>query len=46
MAHEDRMGQIEIKCIFYIGKKIILAKLSQVSDVAHGPLVFKGAEYN
>jgi hypothetical protein len=35
------VGQIEMKCIFYIGKNIsILAKVTQVSDVAHGPLVF------
>jgi hypothetical protein len=31
---------MEIKCIFNIGKKnSILAKVTQVSDVAHGPLV-------
>jgi hypothetical protein len=36
------MGQIEMKCISNIGKNIsILAKATQVSDVAHGPLVFK-----
>jgi hypothetical protein len=30
----------EMKCIFDIGKNIsILAKVTQVSDVAHGPLV-------
>jgi hypothetical protein len=35
------MGQMEMKCIFNIGKKnSILAKATQVSDVAHGPLVF------
>jgi hypothetical protein len=34
------MGQMEMKCIFDIGKKnSILAKVTQVSDVAHGPLV-------
>jgi hypothetical protein len=34
------MGQIEMKCISNIGKNIsILAKATQVSDVAHGPLV-------
>jgi hypothetical protein len=34
------MGQMETKCIFNIGKNIsILAKVTQVSDVAHGPLV-------
>jgi hypothetical protein len=35
------MGQMEMKCIFNIGKKKIstLAKATQVSDVAHGPLV-------
>jgi hypothetical protein len=34
------MGQMEMKCIFNTGKNIsILAKVSQVSDVAHGPLV-------
>jgi hypothetical protein len=33
-------GQIEMKYIFDIGKKyFIWAKVSQVSDVAHGPLV-------
>jgi hypothetical protein len=31
---------MEMKCIFNIGKNIsILAKVTQVSDVAHGPLV-------
>jgi hypothetical protein len=35
------MGQMEMKYIFNIGKNIsILAKVTQVSDVAHGPLVF------
>jgi hypothetical protein len=34
------MGQMKMKCIFNIGKNIsILAKATQVSDVAHGPLV-------
>jgi hypothetical protein len=35
------MGQMEMKCIFNIGKNmsILLAKVTQVSDVAHGPLV-------
>jgi uncharacterized protein YdgA (DUF945 family) len=34
------MGQMEMKCIFDIGKNIsILAKVTQVSNVAHGPLV-------
>jgi hypothetical protein len=34
------MGQMEMKCIFNIGKNIsILAKVTQVSNVAHGPLV-------
>jgi hypothetical protein len=33
-------GHMEMKCIFNIGKNIsILAKVTQVSDVAHGPLV-------
>jgi hypothetical protein len=41
MAPEVWMVQIEIKCIFNIGKKIyILSNVSQVSDVALGPLVF------
>jgi hypothetical protein len=32
---------MEMKCIFNIGKNMsILAKVTQVSDVAHGPLVF------
>jgi hypothetical protein len=32
----------EMKCIFDIGKNIsILAKVTQVSNVAHGPLVLK-----
>jgi hypothetical protein len=32
---------MEMKCIFNIGeKKSILAKATQVSDVAHGPLFF------
>jgi hypothetical protein len=35
------MGQMEMKCIFNIEKNIsIWAKVTQVSDVAHGPLVF------
>jgi hypothetical protein len=34
------MGQMEMKCILNIEKNIsILAKGTQVSDVAHGPLV-------
>jgi hypothetical protein len=34
------MGQMEMKCIFDIGKNIsILVKVTQVSDMAHGPLV-------
>jgi hypothetical protein len=34
------MGQMEMKCIFNIGKNIsILAKVTQVSDMAHEPLV-------
>jgi hypothetical protein len=34
------MGQMEMKCLFNIGKNIsILAKVIQVNDVAHGPLV-------
>jgi hypothetical protein len=38
------MGQMEMKCIFIIGKNIsILAKITQVSDLAHGPLVFPQA---
>jgi hypothetical protein len=40
MAPEGRMGQMEMKCIFDIGKKFKWAKVSQVSDVAHGPLVW------
>jgi hypothetical protein len=39
------MGQMEMKCIFTIGKNIsILAKNTQLSDVAHGPLVFHCSE--
>jgi hypothetical protein len=35
------MGQMELKCIFNIGKNIsILAKVTQVSDVVHGLLVY------
>jgi hypothetical protein len=35
------MGQMEMKCIFNIGKNIsIWAKVTQVSEVAHGLLVF------
>jgi hypothetical protein len=33
------MGQMEMKCIFDIGKYSIWAKVSQVSAVAHWPLV-------
>jgi hypothetical protein len=34
------MGQMEMKCIFNIGKNIsILAKITQVSNVAHGLLL-------
>jgi hypothetical protein len=40
MASEGWMEQMEMKCIFDIGKNIFIwAKVSQVSDVAHGPLV-------
>jgi hypothetical protein len=40
MAPLGRMGQMEIKCLSNMGKNIsILAKVTQVSDVAHGPLV-------
>jgi hypothetical protein len=39
------MGQMEMKCIFNIGKNIsILAKVTQVSDMAHGPLVRFGVD--
>jgi hypothetical protein len=38
MAPKGQMGQMDIKCIFDNGK-IFLAKVSQVSDVAHGHLV-------
>jgi hypothetical protein len=36
------MGQMEMKCISNIGENniSILAKATQVSDVAHGPIVF------
>jgi hypothetical protein len=35
------MWQMEMKCIFNIDKNIsILANVTQVSDVAHGPFVF------
>jgi hypothetical protein len=35
------MGQMEMKCIFDIEKNIsIWAKVTQMSDVAHGLLVF------
>jgi hypothetical protein len=36
------MGQMEMKCILNIGKKYfyIGQGATQVSDVAHGPLVF------
>jgi hypothetical protein len=38
---------MEMKCIFNIGKNIsILAKVTQVSDVAHGPLVLNSFLYN
>jgi hypothetical protein len=41
------MGQMEMKCIFVFGKNIsILAKVAQVSDVAHGPLVFMFLYYD
>jgi hypothetical protein len=34
------MAQMEMKCIFNIGKNIFVwAKVTQVSDVAHGPFV-------
>jgi hypothetical protein len=40
IAPYDLMGQMEMKCILNIGKKnSIMAKATQVSDVAHGPLV-------
>jgi hypothetical protein len=35
------MGQMEMKCIFNIGKNIsIMAKVTQMSNVAHRPLVY------
>jgi hypothetical protein len=38
---------MEMKCIFNIGKNIsILAKVTQVSDVAHGPLVSTVAAFS
>jgi hypothetical protein len=38
---------MEMKCIFNIGKNIsILAKATQVSDVAHGPLVYNYFKFN
>jgi hypothetical protein len=39
MAPEGRMGQMEMKSIlyFYMGQGV-----TQVSDVAHGPLVLYG----
>jgi hypothetical protein len=40
------MGQMEMEFIFDIGKKnSILAKVTQVSDVAHGPLVICFASF-
>jgi hypothetical protein len=40
MAPEGKIRQIEMKCIFDIVKNIFIwAKVSQVSDLAHGPLV-------
>jgi hypothetical protein len=40
------MGQMEMKCIFDIGKNIsILAKVTQVSDVAYGPLVSSSGHF-
>jgi hypothetical protein len=37
---------MEMKCIFDIEKNIsVLAKVSQVSDVAHGPLVIFVSNY-
>jgi chemotaxis protein CheY-P-specific phosphatase CheC len=32
---------MEMKCIFDIGNISIRAKVSQLSDMAHGPLVLK-----
>jgi hypothetical protein len=43
------MGQMEMKCIFNIGKKYFYigqGKATQVSDVAHGPLVHSYAHQN
>jgi hypothetical protein len=37
MAPEVRIVQMEMKCILYF----YMAKVAQVSDVAHGPLVKK-----
>jgi hypothetical protein len=35
------MGQMEMKCKFNVEKNIsIWVKVTQVSDVAHGPLVY------
>jgi hypothetical protein len=39
------MVQMEMKCIFHIGKNIsFMVKVTQVSDVACGPLVFSSPE--
>jgi hypothetical protein len=41
------MGHMVMECIFNIGKNIsIWAKVTQVSDVAHMPLVFLKLIYN
>jgi hypothetical protein len=40
------MGQMKMKCIFWKKNISILAKATQVSDVAHGPLVSKSKGHN
>jgi hypothetical protein len=42
MAPQGQMGQMALKCIFDVRKIFIWAKVSEVSDVAHWPLVVKG----
>jgi hypothetical protein len=42
MAPEGQMGQMEMKCIYDIGKIFLYKPRGfQVSDVAHGPLVLE-----
>jgi hypothetical protein len=39
MAPKGQVGQMEMKCILIFEKYFHMSQFTQVSDVAHGPLV-------